>query len=299
MGSMMGGFLEWFKERFPLAAVFSAFLIYTLVASLSKSIDQVLTLRDVISAVAVTCLFLLLRILDEHKDDAYDQRVHPERVLQRGLIKLSDLRKMGYFSLLFMLAVSWNTGLPSLLSLLIMLVWVWLMYKEFFVEDWLKEHLLIYGISHSLVLFFLSLWIVTLSVPVVILNNQLFALMVFIFLFAMGYELTRKAKGRDEVKAGEQSYTEVMSPSTVAVMIFSVALTALMLHIYLMLGLQGEYPLYAWVMSGANGVFLLFSLFKYIQKTDCKSRKLNEIAMASLTFWSYATLIFATHGLTL
>ena len=297
--SVMSGFLAWFKERFPFVAIFSAFLIYILVASLSKSVDHVLSWKDFMAAIAVTGFFLLLRVLDEYKDYQYDRQIHPERVLQRGLVTLSQLRFLGIFSFIFMLALSWWTGRIALTAFTIMMIWVALMYKEFFIEEWLKKRLFFYGVTHSFVLVFLVAWCVTLSGSELVINKELIILMSLIFLFAMGYEITRKAKGRDEIKKGEQNYTEIMSPLKVAFLTGVISIIAVVGHIYLMKQVLGAYPLYASIAIVANVVFLLAALINYTRVTNTKSRKGNEMAMASLTFWSYTTLIFATQGLAL
>jgi len=110
-----------------------------------------LTPRSVAGALAVLCVFLLLRVLDEHKDFEEDRRKHPERVLQRGLVTLRDLRFLGGLCTAFVLLVALRRGVPALVAMSIVLGFAALMFQEFFVRTWLRRHLLAYAASHILI----------------------------------------------------------------------------------------------------------------------------------------------------
>ena len=55
------------------------------------------TVHSLMGAVTVLCFFFHLRVFDEHKDFEDDSRHHPERVLQRGIITLRELRILGQY----------------------------------------------------------------------------------------------------------------------------------------------------------------------------------------------------------
>ena len=91
-------------------------------------------------AATIFLFFFHLRVFDEHKDNADDHTYHAERVLQRGLVTLRDLRVIGVFGIALEFVFAALVGPAALLSLAIAFVYSLLMLKEFFVGRWLKRH---------------------------------------------------------------------------------------------------------------------------------------------------------------
>src|SRR5262245_27757810 len=86
---------EWAHERFPLANGVFFVLLYVLALVVGRSVVSgpiVLSWHDLPGVAALWSFFLWLRVLDEHKDFENDRVAHPQRVLQRGLVTLGDLR---------------------------------------------------------------------------------------------------------------------------------------------------------------------------------------------------------------
>ena len=115
------------------------------------------TINSLMGAIVVFCAFFHLRVFDEHKDFEEDIEHYPDRVLQRGVITLRDLRLLGGAAIGTEIALSAVRGLPALTALLLTLVFSLLMLREFFVGDWLKRHFLIYAMSHMLIMPLLAL----------------------------------------------------------------------------------------------------------------------------------------------
>lgn len=275
-------------------------MVYALVASL-------LTLRLGVGEVgfwcrgmAVTSFFLWLRIMDEHKDDSYDREVHPERVLQRNIVRLIHLKFLALLALFIMVMVSWLSGKASLLALSAILFWSGLMFKEFFVPSWLKKHLFVYAFVHVMVMPFLVVWCGTLatsSIPWGLYEDfRVLALAILSFLFAMNYEILRKTKGKEELKAGEDSYTHLLTYQQITALVMGISASALLAYGYLMhlSGWMGSLPPWVlWIPVGGSFIFLFLSLCHFNQSPRVKHRKQNEMAGATLTFWCYLTLILA------
>jgi hypothetical protein len=100
---------------------------------------------------ALVCfgLFLQLRIADEHKDFEDDLRFRPERPVQRGLIRLAELRMLATATAVVQAAATALFHPPLLLLLLAVWGWMALMTAEFFVPDWLKARSALYLLAHS------------------------------------------------------------------------------------------------------------------------------------------------------
>ena len=155
-------FLAWMKERFPLIShgilIVSYYSSNQFLAEVLTRPDERLlyTLGSLLGAITLLCLFFHLRVFDEHKDFQEDCRHYPDRVLQRGLISLKHLKIAGVIAIILELvcAACWMpTGKPAaLVAVLVTLGFSFLMLKEFFVARWLKEHFLIYAMSHMMIM---------------------------------------------------------------------------------------------------------------------------------------------------
>jgi len=108
--------------------------------------------RFAVGAVTAIVFFFLLRVLDEHKDQDLDRRYRPELPVPRGLVTLSELRRVAMvLAGLVVLLNSW-LGLRYVALLLPATVWATLMTKEFFVRDWLRAHPTAYLVSHMAIM---------------------------------------------------------------------------------------------------------------------------------------------------
>jgi 4-hydroxybenzoate polyprenyltransferase len=92
--------------------------------------------------------FLQLRIADEFKDFEEDARYRPYRPVQRGLVSLRELGRVGFSAALVQLTLA--LWLDAALALLLAGVWLYLvlMSKEFFAADWLRSRPIAYMLSH-------------------------------------------------------------------------------------------------------------------------------------------------------
>lgn len=101
--------------------------------------------------VLVFSFLLLLRVLDEHKDFAVDSETRPDRPVQRGLVSLGQLKVLGglAFGLQVLLAAPYG-AVPALLYAGV-LVYVGLMFVEFFAPEWLGSRIFLYALSHTIV----------------------------------------------------------------------------------------------------------------------------------------------------
>jgi len=145
------------KERFPflghgiLISVFSFSAISF--ARLSAGKSGFIPLERYIG-VAIMCflLFLLLRIADEFKDEEDDIKYRAHLPVPRGLIRLSELKALAIATLLIQLLLQlWL--FPKMIGLyLVVLIYLALMSKEFFIPEWLKKQPIAYVGSHMLII---------------------------------------------------------------------------------------------------------------------------------------------------
>jgi len=148
-------FRAYLAERFPLPAyttLISLFFVtgYFAAQAVEQPEDLVVGPRMVAGFAVVLLAFLVLRFLDEFKDYELDREIHPERLVSRGVIRLSELGMLAGLSAAGMLALSLPLGLPAMEwcgGILFMLVLLW---REFFIGKLLSRSYAIYAAAHQL-----------------------------------------------------------------------------------------------------------------------------------------------------
>lgn len=279
----------WVNERFPLANTPLFFILWFLSFSVAmpaqKSISPV--------KIALGCLlslsfFLLLRVLDEHKDYADDCLHHPQRVLQQGIISLTHLKVLGALCLLIQLGgiALFAEGRPQIwLSWGLLLCWTLLMTKEFFVAEWLKRHFSIYALSHTLVMPFVIGWLATLASPAATFNRPVILLMLLAFLCGLSFEITRKCKGPDEDREEVTTWSQLYGRPLSVLMIIGLLISMAVVQYFLILCKTGAVSVWFYAASAFINFFTVCQLLIFLINANQQNRKRNEamVGMAMLT----------------
>jgi 4-hydroxybenzoate polyprenyltransferase len=208
----------YFKERFPLLN--HGILIVSYCSSnqfLAHALTRpgepmVYSLRSLAAAAAMFCVFLHLRVFDEHKDYEDDCRYHPNRVLQTGLITLRHLKWIGAIAIAVELLAGILLGHAALVSILVVLGFSVLMLKEFFVRDWLRRHFLVYAASHMLIMPLLAMVVFSAATGLYLWEAPAwFWLYAFVgFFVTANWEISRKIRAPEDEREGVDSYTRVL-----------------------------------------------------------------------------------------
>lgn len=157
-----GRFAEYLAERFPPPVTAVAALLLTAGVAAMAVHPWSASLLRVLAVAATTFLFLFhLRVYDEQKDGARDRVTHPDRVLSRGIVTVGELTALDRQGVLIQAVLAMLLGLKPFGWWLVALAWAWLMRREFFLGEWLRARIVLYGISHSLVVFWLVQFIVS------------------------------------------------------------------------------------------------------------------------------------------
>ncbi|MBI2568257.1 MAG: hypothetical protein HYV63_14630 [Candidatus Schekmanbacteria bacterium] len=155
---------------------------------------------------------LRLRIVDEHKDSAKDRLAYPDRLLSRGEVTLSGLRRIYAACIVAEAAISASRGTAVLAAWLVLLGYSLLMSAEFFAPRVLNRSMGLYLVTHQLL------------VPVTALYGVVFRggawdratsepAMLALFLFTaicstITYEIARKTWHPEREREGADSYTK-------------------------------------------------------------------------------------------
>jgi len=245
-------YFAYFKERFPIPGVglYAGLMFYACYFFGAISAHQYLPgevrscsiLNSILGFIVVFLVFFHLRVLDEHKDYEDDVIAHPDRLLSRGIITLAELRRMLYATLVIEVGITAYLGniygMEYLILWGLILVWSLLMFKEFFVREWLKERLGVYLITHQLLVPFMGLYAMEQHFPVKKMLQHGLGQTALFFLGLMWltvtFEMARKTWSKDREHEHADSYTRVWGiPRTVVTtLVISGGALAIMLYFF-------------------------------------------------------------------
>ena len=157
----------------------------------------------------VLMIFFLLRIFDESKDAVEDKKYRPYRPVPRGLITLKELNICAWFVILIQFIIQLLV-LPKMLFLYgLVLIYILLMRKEFFIPTYLRRHPLVYLFSHMLAMPLIAYYITALEW---INSNQsptiaIYILLVVSFLNGLVIEFGRKIRRPEAEETGVETYS--------------------------------------------------------------------------------------------
>jgi len=210
------------KERFPLLAYIPLMTIFGF-SSIGYSMhlnNPEARLSDVVVPQAITAMlttlfwFMLLRIADEHKDFEEDRQFRPYRPVQRGLVKLSELRFIGILLVISMIGMSIWVDWRLLGILALVGLWFTLMSLEFGVPKWLKKRPTIYLVSHMVLMPLIDLYATSVEwLP----RGGVFSFGIMLYMissFCDGtvVEVGRKLRAPEHEEYGVDTYTQIWGP---------------------------------------------------------------------------------------
>jgi len=234
------------------------------------------TVNSLMGAIVILCLFFHLRVFDEHKDFEEDCKHHPDRVLQRGIITLRDLKVLGAIAIATEIVLSAIRGRAALTALLITLAFSLLMLKEFFAGAWLRRHFLVYATSHMLIMPLFALVVYGFATGRYPWDAPFyFYVYSFVgFFVTFNWEVSRKIRTPEQEIEGVDSYTKIFGLYGAAYVVLGIRVvdTALVAAVGLHLGLS----IWFFVGIGALFVVCLVGFLQYRFRTSARTAKRME-----------------------
>lgn len=189
-----------------------------------------------LGALATVSFFFRLRVFDEEKDFALDALNHPQRVLQTGRVTLPQLRALAWAGAALELGWSAAQGLDTLVLWGLALGYSLLMRIEFGVGRWLRARLVLYALSHMLIMPLVIWWVFSAYSRGMPLDFSYLPLLWLLSLLGgFSFELARKLHAPAAERAGVDSYSQALGYGralalTVAVLLAGGAVQALLLR---------------------------------------------------------------------
>ncbi len=323
-------FKIYLNERFPLGKNSFFVLIFTLSGyiftgllynskiikpTLSKEVNRVLLFWDkeidkvpiiwykfLPLFIIIFMFFFQLRITDEFKDYEEDLKYRPYRPVQRGVISLKALGKIGIATIIIQIILAHVINPKLIYFMLLVWFYMFLMTKEFFIKNWLTERILIYALSHVVIMIFITLVIVkgtgyileshfleTLYLSVEKYGKNIF--IGLIPLFALNYlngivlEIGRKTRRADEEEHGVQTYSKLWGKKK-AVIILSLLFAVE--YFLVILGLSYTYEKYFLFSGLVLLIILIISIYFMIKflKKDLSGKIVESVSGLWIVFSS-------------
>lgn len=244
-----------------------------------------------LTAVLASVLFMVLaRMMDELKDFEKDKIANPSRPLPRGLISPQEMSSAILYLFLFLLAVACSfflvAGPLSAVLMIFSTLYLWLMYKEFYVGAWLANYPLWYALSHQVVGVPLYLFGVTLFAP-----NFAGEPLAWMFVGAnvcssVAYEFARKLK--PDAHPAARTYRQIygLKISAIIAMLFNFAAMGIVYAAH-QTGFSGLAPLFVF-----QAVFAFMLLFQMIKDSFHKQSEGIAALVVLLSAWMGIFVVF-------
>ena len=231
--------------------------------------------------IIIFMFFFQLRITDEFKDYEEDLKYRAYRPVQRGIISLKTLGKIGIVTVIIQIMLAHVIDPEIIYFMIFVWIYMFLMAKEFFIKKWLTKRILIYALSHVVIMVFITLVIVEATQYIVPKNifdvfilqryrhNIDFAL---IPLFTLNYlngivlEIGRKTRRADEEEHGVQTYSKLWGRKKAVVIL---SLLFVIEYFLVILGLAHTYEKYFFFGGLTLFVLLIVSIYfmvKFLKK---------------------------------
>ena len=289
-------FKIYLNERFPLGKNSFFVLIFTLSGYIYTSLlynSKIMYLftngvkigifqyKIIALFIIIFMFFFQLRITDEFKDYEEDLKYRSYRPVQRGVISLKTLRKIGIATVIVQIILAHVINPKLIYFMLLVWIYMFLMAKEFFIKKWLTKRILIYALSHVVIMIFITLVIVEATQYIVPKNifdvfilqwyrhNIDFAL---IPLFALNYlngivlEIGRKTRKAYEEEHGVQTYSKLWGRKKAVIVL---SLLFVIEYFFVILGLAYTYKEYFFFGGLTLLVILVVSIYfmvKFLKK---------------------------------
>lgn len=233
MVNLIGRWLIFSRERFPLLRHVLLIVFYVaanaLVGLCSVSLNIIPTYKIILCAIAVLALFLHLRIFDEIKDYKNDLVVHKDRPLARGLISVREAKQVALSLILFELCLAFFIGRAAFITASCTVVYSLIMYKEFFIGDWLRPKMAMYALAHTLVSCWMSVFVFSAVTGLHFWRiSKVFGMFVLVnWMIFNIFEFGRKTFGKEEEEELVESYSKRLGPIMAAFNVVFMATVAM------------------------------------------------------------------------
>ena len=168
------------------------------------------------------------------------------------------------------------------------------MAKEFFVGAWLEQRLVLYALSHMLVMPLAAWWMARMGAGAGALGPTFSYLAALAFLSGAAFEVTRKVYAPEDERDGVDSYSKVLGRRPATWVIIALLAAGLAVEGGLLRELHGGELRWGWYAALVAGFVPAFwSVQAFANAPSAKAKKRNEGMVAVYMLVGYVVLIAA------
>ncbi|MGD9580968.1 MAG: UbiA family prenyltransferase [Vampirovibrionia bacterium] len=244
----------------------------------------------IIGVITSFLFFFLLRIFDEFKDYEKDSKYQPYRAVPRGLISLKELGKVALIVIILQIALNAIFMPVMLLSYLIVMIYMSLMTKEFFVKSWLNKRPIIYMWSHMLIMPLIDFYTTGLDW----LNARVYPPDGLIYFLAVTFfngiiiEFGRKIRAKEAEEVGVDTYSSLYGPVKASIIWLVILLVTFCFA--LKASHSANFGFIGYSCLTIIALICSTPAFVFIKNQTQKNAKRIELAAAIWTICMYLTL---------
>jgi hypothetical protein len=252
------------NEMFPLSAFIGSILTAMSIQLIYLRLFDIKPtnyLPLITSAIVLTSVSLLIRIMDEFKDYEDDLTNFPMRPLPSGKVQKQDLVYLGFFCALMVVFLSLSS-VPLLIWGTITLAFTGLMLKWFFIEKIMRKNLPLAFVTHHPIVIFNFIYLVIACMQIYPETRWPEALYVLpIALIFTNWEVVRKIRAPEQ-ETSYTTYSKIFGPkpAILIAIILQIIFNATVLMIFQKIGT----PNYLKVLFCAVQILLMFPSIKFL-----------------------------------
>lgn len=280
-------------ERFHLGQFIPLTLILggVLATGTQSFFYQKIQIYSLLISVSALFLFLFrLRIFDEFKDYEHDIKHYSDRPVPRGLISKKELGCVLIPVIFFEFLIAFVFGQSAIILFIISFLYSLLMFKEFFIKDWIKKHFTVYIASHEILIFPLFFYICALNgFKLTLINSSFFWLLVlYVGAFMFLLEVARKVRSKDSEIESRDTYTAQYGIIGASVLLILISVIAIICFVEIMSIINFHYSLLILIPIFLFG-FFIYKLYKFNIDPDSKSSK--NVFLSTIYFVFSASIV--------
>jgi hypothetical protein len=286
----------WLRERFGPKMWLLYLVLYAASLLFGRSLvvagEVPIGPEDVAGGVAALALFLLIRVVDEHKDFEEDCKAKPESVLARGDVTLGHLRIVGGIALALQVGVLlWLDRGFGVTTLTWSGVVLWVFALALFTGKWLEERFLLLTLVHVASFSLAIVWLVQMGARPEVFPLGAAWLVALSLLSAAAFEVTRKTYGPEEEPTDAPSFSKLWGPRGASLASGLLLLAGAGALIVVLRGLLQSMSWW-WPALVALGYALpLVSLCRFAAHPSRRGYKLNQVGVALALLASHSLVV--------
>ncbi len=290
-------FCQYLEERFPLKDFIPLSVVFAVTVGMCVQVGicgYVKSPWSISAGFFAFLLFLLrLRLFDEFKDFEHDSLYYSTRPVPRGLITLQELKLFILLTLCVEILLATSKGASSLILFFLAFIYSLLMFKEFFVKKWLRQHFTAYIIVHEILVFPLFFYIFSLNgMPVAHIGQIYFWVLALFFgcqLFLL--EVVRKIRPTELEIPSRDTYTAQYGIKRASVLVICLGIIVILLKVFVEKDIYGKISLLNYLPLLVLIIFV-FTIFHFSRHPDTIYAK--KILHVSILFNLVIDLVLVT-----